>query len=84
MVGKRTLNTGSRPSKGDGYEPQYQNADVETGVQRPKKFKRFKDAVNVAIADKKRSEIKALLMEGVNPGGLDKYRKSDEEVCRIK
>lgn len=80
MVGKRTLNTRSRPTTADSYEPRYQNGDVETGLQRQRKFPRFRDAINTAIADKKRQEIKSQILDNVNPGGLDKYRKSDEEV----
>lgn len=80
MVGKRSL-TGTTDE-----EPHYENGDIETGSQRPKnharRFKRFKDVVDTAVADRKRQEIKAALMKGVNPDGLEKYRKSDEEVSR--
>ena len=84
MVGKRTLTGDWHAQPGSaGGETQYQNGDIETGTQRPKRFTCFKDAVNTAVADQKRQEIKAKLMEGVNPDGLDKYRKSDEEVREI-
>ena len=45
---------------------------------------RFKDAANTALEDSRREELKNSLLSGVDRDGLEKFRKSDEELKQIK
>lgn len=45
---------------------------------------RFKDAANTALEDKRREDLKKALLTGIDRDGLEKFRKSDEELKGIK
>ena len=45
---------------------------------------RFKDAVNTALEDKRREDLKKELLSPVDRHSLEKFRKSDEELKHIK
>lgn len=53
------------------------------GKPRPRMFK-FRDAANTALEDKRREDLKKQLLQGVDRDGLEKFRKSDEELKEIK
>ena len=58
--------------------------DVERGPngnarKRPDMF-RFRDAATAALGDKRRQDLKDSLLKGVDREGLEKFRKSDDEV----
>jgi divalent metal cation (Fe/Co/Zn/Cd) transporter len=97
MVGKRwTANERERPnpnprtkSKNSSYR------DLETGANgahegqngdaraRPQIW-RFKDAAMTALEDKRRDDLKQQILQGVDREGLEKFRKSDDELKAIK
>lgn len=77
MVGKRSL-TNDFESKNSP-----QNGDVEHGLQKPK-FTRFRDVVDMATAANQRTKLKQKLTEGIDREGLEKCRKSKEELKNIE
>lgn len=72
MVGKRAFGA----SKGDPHEDSW-GKDIETGLKsRPK----FRDAVELAMAQRTTMQLKKQLTEGIDTKEYKKYRKSDDEV----
>lgn len=68
------------------------NGDLESGHLgdsknnqglRPAIF-RFQDAANTALGGQRREELKQKLLHGIDREGLEKFRKSDEELKEIK
>ncbi|OAP62520.1 hypothetical protein AYL99_04725 [Fonsecaea erecta] len=78
MVGKRTLNTGK--NQGDDH---WREADVESG-NGPRRFPRFKDAVEYVLDRRTTAALKEQLREGVQRGAFENARKSDKELKQIK
>lgn len=72
MVGKGSLNNVFK-------EESPPEGDVECGLQKPK-FARFRDAVERVTAENQRTKIKNQLTEGFDRMGLEKYRKSEDEL----
>ncbi|KAK3700645.1 hypothetical protein LTR37_015834 [Vermiconidia calcicola] len=67
---------------GDGETNGYVNGHAN-GNSKPKIW-RFKDAVDTAVQDSRRDLLKKQLLSNVDREGLEKYRKSDEELKGIK
>lgn len=75
---------------------QQSNGDIESGLHsysnghsngdarpRPRLWK-FKDAASTAVEDRRRDELKKALLNDIDRDGLEKFRKSDEELKEIK
>lgn len=73
MVGKRAF---QRPDSSKG---EYNAEDLESGF-RQRRFPRFKDAVDFAVAERTTALLKKQLRAGVDTEVFEKYRKGDEEV----
>ena len=70
MVGTRSF--GPKEDNEDSW-----GRDIETGLKaRP----RFKDVVELAIAQRTTHELKKQLTEGIDSSRYKKYRKTDDEV----
>jgi cation diffusion facilitator family transporter len=55
------------------------------GNTKPKpKVWRFRDAVNTAMEDRRREELKEAILHGINRDELEDFRKSDEELKEMK
>ena len=86
MVGRRNRSffpggKEEQPGKHSNSPDGYRNGDLESGQARPRpNLSRFKDAAGTALNDKRRQDLKEALLNGVNQGDLEKFRKSDEEV----
>ena len=74
---------GSRP---DGFSDSqnYKPDDLESAISSTRKKPRFRDVVNIAIEDQFHGQLKRKLKEGVDREGLEKHRKSVEEIKEIK
>lgn len=75
MVGRRTF-TGRDPV---GSNAHVNNGDLESGQNGGNA--RFKDAVNLAMADKKKAEITDKLKAGLKQQDFEKYYTPSEKVC---
>lgn len=73
MVGRRAFGTKDSNPHEDSW-----GKDIETGL---KKRPRFKDAVELAMAQRTTHQLKKQLNEGIDGSDYKKYRKSDEEAC---
>jgi hypothetical protein len=73
MVGKRAFQT-PRTHIND-----LSNGDLESG-RTLKKFPRFKDAVELTMAERNKWLLKEQLRTGVQGDEFEKFRKSKEEV----
>jgi len=90
MVGRRNRNLypppkDTQPGKQDG------NGDLESGTlgNKPRKGQkpalwRFRDAAHTAVGIERREALKQKLLHGIDREGLEKFRKSDEELKEIK
>ena len=75
MVGRRAFG----PSEDNPHEDSW-GKDIETGLKsRPK----FKDAVELAMAQRTTHQLKKQLREGIDTSEYKKYRKSDDEVRMV-
>ena len=74
MVGKRAFGSKEEHPHEDSW-----GKDIETGL---KKRPRFKDAVELAMAQRTTHQLKKQLTEGIDTTEYKKYRKSDDEVCK--
>ena len=55
------------------------------GSSKPKpKVWRFRDAVNTAMEDRRRDELKEAILHGINRDELEDFRKSDKELKEMK
>ncbi|KAK5017338.1 cation efflux family-domain-containing protein [Cryomyces antarcticus] len=81
MVGRRNRGFGSQDSKRDEDD---RPRDLENGPKPRHRIPRFRDIANIAIADRRKEDLKKQLKEGVDRDGLEKYRKSDEQLKEIK
>lgn len=81
MVGKRDFASGN--GFADTVEQAVGNGSAaqkdDRSRPRPKIFK-YQDAVNSAVEDSRREELKNHLLSGVNREGWENFRKSPEEV----
>ncbi|KAG5760630.1 hypothetical protein H9Q72_011266 [Fusarium xylarioides] len=98
MVGKRQWNNEGARHRGRhvGDEANHDDhpRDLETGrysyydpnkKSRPKpRIMQFQDAARTALEDARRGEIKRALLHGIDRQGLEKYRKSEEELKAMK
>ncbi|KAK2675391.1 Cation efflux protein [Fusarium oxysporum f. sp. vasinfectum] len=98
MVGKRQWNNEGARHRGRhvGDEAHHDEhpRDLETGrysyydpnkKSRPKpRIMQFQDAARTALEDARRGEIKRALLHGIDRQGLEKYRKSEEELKAMK
>ena len=84
---------GGRPLSSSGdLEAGYQRLDGANGDARQRKGNarprpnvwRFRDAVNTAVEDARREELKKALLSGVDREGLEKFRKSDDQLKEFK
>lgn len=77
MVGKPRPNGfhGSYNSKPD---------DLESAISATRRKPRFQDVVNLALEDSFHAELKRKLKEGVDRDGLERFRKSVEEIEAMK
>lgn len=73
MVGRRAFG----PKESNPHEDSW-GKDIETGL---KKRSRFKDAVELAMAQRTTHQLKRQLTEGIDTSKYEHYKKSDEEVC---
>ena len=78
MVGKRTL-ADNRDLRND----EATDGDLETGRQK-RRFGRFKDVVEHAVAEHANVALKQELLSSVDRTQFEHYRKSDEELKLIK
>lgn len=97
MVGKRNFQNGDAPRRRPEKHgrPNLFPDDVEHGKtpyadqygshqrRRPRGL-RFRDAARTALADARRDELKHALLDGIDHDGLERYRKSDEDLKAIK
>ena len=67
-----------RFKKSDYQQPPQE--DLENGLRQKPCFARFQDAASMAMDDKRRSELKKKLRDGIDRDEFEKYRKSDTEV----
>ncbi|KAL9107743.1 MAG: hypothetical protein Q9227_007365 [Pyrenula ochraceoflavens] len=83
MVGKRTIS--SDPDRDANGHP-VSNGDLESGQQHVRKRYPggFKDAVNAAIKDRKRSEVSTKLKEGIKDIEFESFRVPGEKIEKIK
>ncbi|KAI0133681.1 hypothetical protein BJ170DRAFT_172776 [Xylariales sp. AK1849] len=73
-----------RPQDGHDLERGHSRRQGEAGGRpRPRIFQ-FQDIVRTALEDKRRDDLKKALLHGIDRHGLEKYRKSDEELKDIK
>lgn len=77
MVGKRTFQQNRARKQSSGEET---NGDLESGIK--PRFPKFKDAVELAMAERTTALLKKQLSEGIDANDYQKYRKSEEKVCR--
>ena len=77
MVGKRGIN---RSEQDAVKESTYLGKDVEEGRPQQDRKHRFRDQATLDPDDQRRVEFKKKLLESVEGGGLERYRKSDKEV----
>ncbi len=59
------------------------DGDLESGFQgvaKKRRFPKFKDAVDLAIADRTTGALKKQLKAGVDIDEFERYRKTDDEV----
>lgn len=71
-------------SQGTSYDSKYrdlESGDGTNGNLRPRQ--RFRDAVQATITKGRAEDLKRKLLEGVDHDALEKFRKSDEEVCPL-
>jgi len=55
------------------------------GNARPRPtFMRFQDAARTALEDRRRDELKKALLHNIDHDGLEEFRRSDEELKKIK
>ena len=73
MVGKRYVRNPREHIEEIG------NGDIESGYK-PRRFARFKDAVEFTMEERNKSMLKEQLRTGVERDAFEKFRKSDEEV----
>jgi len=90
MVGRRNR-AFYPPNKDRQPGDQNGNGDLESGHLGANKDKggrpaifRFQDAANTALGGQRREDLKQKLLHGINRDGLEKFRKSDEELKEIK
>ncbi|KAF5677548.1 metal tolerance 5 [Fusarium heterosporum] len=63
----------------------HQSFDNTNRKSRPKpRILKFQDAARTALEDARRGEIKRALLHGIDRQGLEKYRKTDEELKGMK
>lgn len=85
MVGRRNQadffgsNGFSNGHANGGDKKLSQNGDIDLGRPRPRVFQ-FQDAVDVAVEDQRRDELKQKLLEGVDRKAWERFRKSKDEV----
>lgn len=61
------------------------NANGKFRDSRPRpNIARFQDAARTALEDKRREELKKALLHNIDHDGLEKFRKSDDELKHIK
>ena len=77
MVGK------PRPN-GFNDSHSYKPDDLESAISSTRRKRRFRDVVSLAIGDQFHGELKRKLKKGVDREGLEKYRKSVEEIKAMK
>ena len=78
MVGKRTFANPRDPKNNE-----QQDGDLESG-KKPRRFTRFKDAVEFAMNERTNAVLKHELLESVDQQNFDNYRKSEEEIKQMK
>ncbi|KAM5347801.1 hypothetical protein ACJ41O_007625 [Fusarium nematophilum] len=95
MVGKRQWGGDAAKYDPSRRDQQQHPRDLETGRYRlpphqPKQRRprphilRFQDAARTALEDARRGEIKRALLHGIDREGLERYRKTDEELKSMK
>ena len=77
MVGK------SRPN-GFNNSRSYKPDDLESAISSTRQNLRFRDVVDLAIEDQFHGELKRKLKGGVDREGLERYRKSVEDIKKMK
>ncbi|KAF2093807.1 hypothetical protein NA57DRAFT_47334 [Rhizodiscina lignyota] len=95
MVGKRQqtsgfgtsgftddLGNGTANGHANGDDKKLGQNDIEFGRPRPRIFK-FRDAVDLAVEDERRDQLKNKLLQGVDRNEWEKFRKSDDEIKQI-
>lgn len=94
MVGKRNLSYHSQSEqapKTGGHAQQNGNggADLESGPapanggNGPPKLFKFRDIANTALEDHRREELKQQLLFGLKQVDLERFRKSEQDVCSV-
>lgn len=81
MVGKRGISSSDEQA---AKESTYLRKDMEEGRPQQDRKYRFRDQANLDPDDQRRVEFKRQLLAGVENSDLERYRKSDEEVCSFK
>ena len=80
-------NTDHRPTTREDLESGlhgYPNGNGNGNAKPRPNLWRFRDAADAAVHDKRRDDLKQALLEGIDRDGLEKFRKSDEELKQIK
>jgi hypothetical protein len=83
MVGKRGITSNGQQDAKEGTGT-YLSKDVEEGRPQQDRKYRFRDQASLDPDDQRRVEFKSKLLDGVDTSDLERFRKSDEEVCPIK
>lgn len=58
--------------------------DLESAISASRRKARFRDVANIALEDNFHAELKHKLKEGVDRNSLEKYRKSIDEINKMK
>lgn len=83
-VGEEAHHQGSDEHPRDLETGRYHSFDG-TKQSRPRpRILQFQDAARTALEDARRGEIKRALLHGIDRQGLEKYRKTDEELKGMK
>jgi hypothetical protein len=81
MVGKRTINRNN--SNSAVKESTDLRNDIEEGRPPQDRKYRFRDQGALDPDDQRRVEFKRKLLDAVDGGNLERYRKDDASVCLI-
>ena len=65
-------------------KPTYKPDDLESAITATRRKPRFTDVVNTALHNNFHAELKRKLKEGVDRDGLERYRKSQAKLKKIK
>ncbi|KAL8779157.1 MAG: hypothetical protein Q9213_007083 [Squamulea squamosa] len=74
---------GFQSGEANGH-PKYKPDDLESAISSGRKDNRFRDVAHLTMSNEYHTQLKRKLTEDVQRGSLEKYRKSAEEIKKIK